>query len=314
MLIRRLIVLLAVLLTGCATAPAPQPAAPSDPYALRATAQAAEALAGQVEGQARATQAAQEIFLRQTAEAVGIQATRQALHIESTRQALAVQEQSYQMTATAQAVERLAVQEEQARRREEMIQWVALVFLLLILLALGGALVALVWKAGNQWIEWQARRRQLIESRAGTLLLVAENGPPVRVEVIRPALPVGEGEERLEMKTETEPIPYWVGEKLVGFIPRQGRGREEGGRRLALRLLRESIGRVGGQSQRVPGWRELGWSAESWTQAVRLLSRYLETQPGKGTYLSGEYGSLQELYFAVGERRASLSPAPVEEG
>jgi hypothetical protein len=56
----------------------------------------------------------------------------------------------------------------------------------------------------------------------------------------------------------------------------------------------------------------LGWSAEVWTQAVRLLWRYVETQPGKGTYLTGEYATLQELYFAVGERRVILSPAPTE--
>jgi len=311
LVIRRLFVIILVLsLTGCASAPSAPPA-PPDPYALRATAQAAEALAGQVEQQARATQSAQESALRQTAEAVSIQATRQAVEFESTRQALAVQEHTYQLTATAQAVERIAAQEEQARRREEMTQVVALVFLLLILLALGSVLVALVWKAGNQWIEWQSRRRQLIESRAGTLLLVAENAPPVRVQVIQPALParLPTADTDEDIPTDTEPIPYSVNGELVGFIQRPG---TDPSRRLVLRLLRESIQAVGAQSNRIPGWRELGWSAEVWTQAVRLLSRYIETQPGRGTYLTGEYASLQELYFAVGERRAVLSPAPLE--
>ncbi|MFZ6018636.1 MAG: hypothetical protein ACOYXO_03430 [Chloroflexota bacterium] len=306
---RRTFLLLVLLLTGCASVPS-APAAPPDPYALRATAQAAEALAGQVEGQARATQSAQESALRQTAEAVSLEATRQAVQFEGTRQALAAQEQTYQLTATAQAVERIAAQEEQARRREEMTQVVALVFLLLILLALGSVLVALVWKAGNQWIEWQSRRRQLIESRAGTLLLVAENAPPVRVQVIQPALParvpVTDTDE--DIPTDTEPIPYSVNGELVGFIQR----RADPEKRLALRLLRESIQAVGAKSNRIPGWRELGWSAEVWTQAVRLLWRYVETQPGRGTYLSGEYATLQDLYFAVGERRAVLSPAPLE--
>jgi hypothetical protein len=296
-------------LTGCVTAPV-QPAAPPDPYALRATAQAAEALAGQVEQQARATQSAQESFLRQTAEAVSIQATQQAMYIESTRQALAVQEQAYAMTATAQAVERQILQQEKIQRTDELTRTAMLVFLLLILLALGSVLVALVWKAGNQWIEWQSRRRQLIESRAGTLLLVAENAPPVRVQVIQPALPMplpitGGGED---MSTDTEPIPYSVNGELVGFIQR----RAEPEKRLALRLLRESIQAVGAKSNRIPGWRELGWSAEVWTQAVRLLWRYVETQPGRGTYLSGEYNTLQDLYFAVGERRAVLTPAPIQ--
>ena len=312
MVIRRLFVIILVLsLTGCAAAP-PAPPAPPDPYALRATAQAFESLAGQVEQQARATQSAQESALRLTAEAVSIQATQQAVEFESTRQALAVQEHTYQLTATAQAVERIAAQEEQARRADELTRTVLLVFLLLILLALGSVLVALVWKAGNQWIEWQSRRRQLIESRAGTLLLVAENAPPVRVQVIQPALParlpIADTDE--DIPTDTEPIPYSVNGELVGFIQRPGTA--DPSRRLVLRLLRESIQAVGAQSSRIPGWRELGWSAEVWTQAVRLLSRYIETQPGRGTYLTGEYASLQELYFAVGERRAVLSPTPLE--
>ena len=311
MVIRRLfVIILVLLLTGCASAPSAPPA-PPDPYALRATAQAFESLAGQVEQQARATQSAQESALRQTAEAVSIQATQQAVQFEGTRQALAAQEHTYQLTATAQAVERTAAQEEQARRADELTRTVLLVFLLLILLALGSVLVALVWKAGNQWIEWQSRRRQLIESRAGTLLLVAENAPPVRVQVIQPALParlpVTDTDE--DIPTDTEPIPYSVNGELVGFIQRPG---ADPSRRLVMRLLRESIQAVGAQSSRIPGWRELGWSAEVWTQAVRLLSRYIETQPGRGTYLTGEYASLQELYFAVGERRAVLSPAPLE--
>ncbi|MEW6505834.1 MAG: hypothetical protein AB1457_17915, partial [Chloroflexota bacterium] len=311
MVIWRLFVIIFVFaLTSCASAPSAPPA-PPDPYALRATAQAAEALAGQVEQQARATQSAQESALRQTAEALIFESTRQAVQFESTRQALAVQEHTYQLTATAQAVERLAAQEEQARRADELTRTVLLVFLLLILLALGSVLVALVWKAGNQWIEWQSRRRQLIESRAGTLLLVAENAPPVRVQVIQPALParLPTADTDEDIPTDTEPIPYSVNGELVGFIQRPG---TDPSRRLVLRLLRESIQAVGAQSSRIPGWRELGWSAEVWTQAVRLLGRYIETQPGRGTYLTGEYASLQELYFAVGERRAVLSPAPVE--
>ncbi len=302
---KRIAVILLLLMTGCVSAP--DVYAPPDPAALRATAQAAEALAGQVEEQARATQSAQETSLRQTAEAVSVEATRQAVSAEATRQALAAAEQSYRLTATVQAAERQAEREAQAQRQEGLLQLLALLILLLTLLALGGVVVVLVWKAGNEWIAWQSRRRQLVESRAGTLLLVAENAPPVRVQVIQPALPA-----RLpvvdEEESETEPIPYSVDGRLVGFIQRKA----DPHKRLVMRLLRESIQAVGAQSNRIPGWRELGWSAEVWTQAVRLLSRYVETQPGKGTYLAGEYETLQALYFAVGEKRAILSPAPME--
>jgi hypothetical protein len=294
--------LIVLFLAGCAGAPAQ--IVPPDPASLRATAQAAEALAGQVEQQARATRAAQEDRIRQTAEAVSIEATRQAVSIEATRQALELAEQSYQMTAIAQAVAREAQRQEQADRQEGILRFAALLMILATLLALGVVVVMLVWKAGNDWITWQSRRRQLVESRAGTLLLVAENAPPVRVQVIQPALPAREE----QFDTDTEPIPYSVGGELVGFIQRQ----TDPQRRLVLRLLRESIQAVGAGSSRIPGWRELGWSAEVWTQAVRLLWRYVETQPGKGTYLTGEYATLQELYFAVGERRVILSPAPTE--
>ncbi len=304
---KRVVIIVLLMLSGCMSAP--DVYMPPDPAALRATAQAAEALAGQVEEQARATQSAQETSLRQTAEAVRLEATRQAVSVEATKQALALAEQAYQMTATAEAVRRQAEREAQAQRQEGLLQLLALLILLLTLLALGGVVVVLVWRAGNEWIAWQSRRRQLVESRAGTLLLVAGNAPPVRVQVIQPALPA-----RLpvldeeESESETEPIPYSVDGELVGFIQR----RADPHKRLALRLLRESIQAVGAQSNRIPGWRELGWSAELWSQAVRLLSHYVETQPGKGTYLTGEYATLQELYYAVGERRAVLSPAPVE--
>ncbi len=302
------VVVLALVLAGCGSAPVSY--APPDPAALRATAQAAEALAGQVEQQAQATRAAQEAHIRQTAEAMSMEATRQAVSIEATRQALAVAEQSYQLTATAQAAAREAERQEQAQRRDDLMQTLALVIALVMLLALAIVLVMLIWRAGNEWIAWQSRRRQLVESRAGTLLLVAENAPPVRVQVIQPALPSGALPDEDAVETETEPIPYSVDGNLVGFIHRTNR--TDPNKRLVLRLLRESIGLVGARSNRIPGWRELGWSADLWTQAVRLLWRYVETQPGKGTYLTGEYPTLQELYFAVGERRAILSPAPTE--
>ena len=309
-MIRRLFaVILTVWLAGCAPS-AVQPVAVPDPYSLRATAQAAEALAGKVEEQAQATQSAQESFLRQTAEAVRIEATRQFVEYQKLSNNLALQQQMYQMTATAEAEERIAAQQERERRMDELTRTAALVLLLVVLLALGITVIALVWKAGNEWIEWQSRRRQLVESRAGTLLLVAADAPPIRVQVIQPAaaaqLPIG-GDEVVE--TDTEPIPYSVNGELVGFIQRQS----EPERRLVMRLLRESVQAVGARSNRIPGWRELSWSAELWTQAVRLLWRYVETQPGKGTYLLGEYPTLQDLYYAVGERRAILSPAPIKQ-
>lgn len=301
------VVMLGLLITACAPA---GDYVPADPAALRSTAKAAEALAGQVEESLAATRAAQESLLRQTAEALAVQSTAQALTYARQATALALEQEAFRATATVRAVEEQAAQEAREREREA---WVSGGLRLLGLVTLSGlavVLLLLVWKAGNEWITWQARRRQLVESRAGTLLLLAENAPPVRVQVITPSLPSPPAREE-NWESEAEPIPYTVNGELVGFFQRRG-SNEDPQRRLALRLLRESIQAVGGRSNRLPGWRELGWSAEQWSQAVRLLWRYVETQPGKGTYLVGEYPTLQELYFAVGEKRAILSPAPQE--
>jgi len=299
------ILLAGIWLSGCVPSNATWQA---DPAALRATAQAAEALARQAEEHAQAVQLTQAADIRRTAEAVSLVVTQQAIAVEATRQALLLAEQTYRLTATAEAIQQQAEQEAHIRQRDELMQWFVMAILLVILLALGGVAILLVWKAGTEWIAWQSRRRQLVESRAGTLLLLAENAPPVRVQVIQPSLPPVVREED-ETESELEPIPYSVNGRLVGFIHRQS----DPQRRLVMRLLRESIQAVGAQSNRIPGWRELGWSAETWTTAIRLLWRYVETQPGKGTYLTGEYQTLQDLYFAVGEKRAILSPTPIEE-
>ncbi len=314
-----LVLFAALLLTACA----PAGYVPPDPAALRATAQAAEALAGQVEQQAQATRAAQEDLLRQTAEAVAIQATQRyeaEQRFFSTATAKAVQEsmrmtemareaQAFQGTATAQVFVEEKEQRERQKRLDAITAIAVRVLGVLALVSTLGVLIGLLWQAGKEWIRWQSQRWRLVESRAGTLVILPEGAPRVQVAVVRAEmLPPQEDEDAFG--TELAEIPYSVNGEVVGTI--RADWREDPQRRLVLRLLREGMQVAGPGSTRLPGWRELGWSAEVWTQAVRLLWRYVETQPGKGTYLVGEYTTLQELYYAVGERRAILSPAPQE--
>jgi len=316
---RWIVLMLLLVLTACVPAPSGGGIA-GDPASLRATAQAAEALAEQAEQSMRLTQTEMEARARATAaafqstqQALNVQATQMAMQATATALAYALEGQAMQATATAQAVERLAREEERQRRRDEIVE---LLLRLLAVLALGGfmaVLVLLAWKAGNEWILWRSQRWRLVESRAGTLVILPEGAPRMQVTVVRPEAALPGANDGDEFATGLDEIPYRVNDEIVGFVRADWRQpADDPQRRLVLRLLRESIRAAGAQSDRIPGWRELGWSADMWSQAVRLLWRYVETQPGKGTFLVGEYRTLEALYQVAGSRHASLSPAPVE--
>jgi hypothetical protein len=302
--------------------PATQYYAPPDPAALRATAQAAEALAGQVEEQAQATRAAQEDLLRQTAEAVAIQATQRyeaEQRFFSTATAKAVQEsmrltemareaQAFQGTATAQVFVEEKEQRERQKRLDAITAIAVRVLGVLVLVSTLGVLIGLLWQAGKEWIRWQSQRWRLVESRAGTLVILPEGAPRVQVAVVRAEmLPPQEDEDAFG--TELAEIPYSVNGEVVGTI--RADWREDPQRRLVLRLLREGMQVAGPGSTRLPGWRELGWSAEMWSRAVETIRPYVETSSGRygGTYLVGGY-TLHRLYQDIGARKIALSPSP----
>jgi hypothetical protein len=318
------LLIMALLITACAPSGYYVPA---DPAALRLTAQAAEALAGQVEESLAATRAAQEDLLRQTAEAVAIQATQRyeaEQQFFSTATAKAVQEsirltemarsaQAFQGTATAQAVIQEQERSERQKRLDEVTAIVVRILGVLALMSMLGVLIGLLWQAGKEWIRWQSQRWRLVESRAGTLVILPEGAPRVQVAVVRAdMLPQGDEDE---FGTELAEIPYSVNGEVMGTI--RAEWREEPQRRLVLRLLREAMQAAGPGSTRLPGWRELGWSAEMWSRAVEMIRPYVETSSGRygGTYLVGGY-TLHRLYQDVGARKIALtpSPAPSEEG
>ncbi len=335
-------VLLVLLLAACSElSPAPSGTVELDPISLQAT---ADALMLSAESLAQSAQEAEK-RVRATERAANLQATRQAQAITATAQAVALQgtAQAGQATATAQALhaqaqataqalslmatataKALAVHQAQARatatvqallaqRQAEQAQmdrarvaaeirlWLGLTFLFGMMVLL----LYLLWQAGERYLNILLNRKLLVESRAGTLLLQPA-GVQMGVMVITPArtvLTAGEDEED-EFESDLPAIPYRVNGELRGYLPR-----DDPRRKLALKLLRQGMRIAGANAKRLPGWRELGWSAQTWTEAVRLLSPYLQTAVGRngGTYLVGRY-TLRDLYLAVGERKVKLNP------
>ncbi|RCK72796.1 MAG: hypothetical protein ANABAC_1330 [Anaerolineae bacterium] len=265
------------------------------------------------------TATAQAVFVKATEQAGQATATAQALSIQatSTAQSLALAQGQRQATATAQAIIALETSRAEEQKRIEIAATARLYAGVVLLAGVVIILLGLLWYAGQYYLDVIIQRHQLVESRAGTLLLQPVGYRPVRVTVLTPQLPAATSEkEGDEFTSQLEDIPYLVNGDLKGFIPRRNlQEADDNVRKLVLRLLREAMNTVGAQSTRLPGWREMGWAAETWSNAIDYLRPYLETQSGRGggTYLRGEYRTLRDLYLAVGERRIHLvSPTPIE--
>ena len=92
-------------------------------------------------------------------------------------------------------------------------------------------------------------------------------------------------------------------------------------KQLALRLLRDAINyhahrQVDPRSVvRIPGYRDLDWSADTWNRAVALLKPFVFTKSGRGggTFCGGEYPSLVRMYDAVGANKIITPPAALAE-
>ena len=77
---------------------------------------------------------------------------------------------------------------------------------------------------------------------------------------------------------------------------------------LALRLLRDAMQYYARRNEtarngRIPSFRELEWSSESWVRAVDSLKPYVLTKSGRGggTFCAPEYPNIVLLYDAVGQ-------------
>lgn len=184
---------------------------------------------------------------------------------------------------------------------------------LAVLVAFVGLLAALVllFRAGWDWLDSLNRRRALVETRAGTVLLIASPSGLLANVIARPALPSlpvpgGSGDEWTSEAPRADAIPVIErgGKRTVleRITP------DDHDRALVLRLLRAAMLAAGPDSPRLPGFRELEWPSEIWVKGVGMLKPHVVTTPGRGGGTFVTEGTLRDLYNAVGERR--ITPLP----
>lgn len=260
---------------------------------------------------ATATQAAQ-------ATAQSIQSTVTAMRLAQTQDAATALAQANEVKATAttlalEAHETLAAQQLQLQLQErERASTFWQVFAAAIII--GAVVLALA--AGYHSVRRLERRNIIIETRAGTIMLT-RTGNTYTAAVIRPALPAPRNSDpfateapRAESITDGVPAPIIQGGALVGWIDDADQN-QEANRVKLMKFLKKCMDANGGESDTIPGHRDIGWSGDKWSKHTALIADQIDGGPGKGTRLVGEYQTLWELWQAVGERRYIPHPAPV---
>ncbi len=272
--------------------------------------------------QAQTTATAQAMSAQQTAQAIEAKATIDV-------RAMLLAQQQAQATATAEAMQREGVTAEQAasasQRQSELMSWLipivaAGAFGLVLLL--GAKFIGGMIDAANERRSLENQRLALLGRlfEAPTETIVFADDP--QMGFAAPQLlnmpDNGQGSvASLAPMSDSEAPPAIVllssGDKLLAD---RAEAREEAARcKLAMKLIRDAINHGGAQSNRIPPAAQLGWPAGAWTIAVAILRPYgVEILPGAdgGTYLVGQYPTLQELYIVIGERRLALYPPLVE--
>lgn len=266
---------------------------------------------------------ARNIVGSRTADA--IEATDTALAATSTRSAQEIQAalERHQATATAEALEirRAQAQDDAARYA----RWAEFFDTLLkIILGLGSiALLVMLIVQLARYLDAIALRQKLVETRSGTVLIVASPSG-YTAEIIRPTTNLlDEGANNFgdtqapvigNEASELLKLTNARGETFITKTDPEVEAREAR-RRLALRLLRASLQhyatlRIDARDvNRIPSFRDLGWSSETWVRAVQSLKPYVIAKAGRGggTYCGAEFPTVMTLYIAVGERRIGLS-------
>jgi hypothetical protein len=267
-----------------------------------------------------------------TQAAVSAQQTAQAVEVKATLDArvmLLAQEQA-RATATAQAMQLEGVIAQQmantSQRQRELISWLIPIVLVIVF----GVVVLLGAKFISGMIDSDNERRSLENKRLALLAtlflapsetIVFADHPHSEFATLRliGSPDSGSGYDpngstaSFEPEIDSEEPPVIVilstGEKI---LPVSAEAREEAARcKLAMKLLRDAINHEGAQSNRIPPAAKLGWPAGAWTIAVAILRPYgVEILPGAdgGTYLVGQYPTLQAIYITIGERRLLLYP------
>ena len=296
---------------------------------VQATADARAMLLAQQQAQATAT--AQAMSAQQTAQAIEAKATIYA-------RAMLLAQQQAQATATAQAMQRAGVTAEQvasaSQRQSELMSWLipivaAIAFGLVLLL--GAKFIGGMIDAANERRSLENQRLALLgtlfEAPTETIVFADDPHTGFATPQLLNTPDNGKGFDTsgfvashapmIDTADVASPPPAIVilsnGDKLLAD---RAETREEAARcRLAMKLIRDAINHVGAQSNRIPPAAQLGWPAGAWTIAVAILRPYgVENLQGTdgGTYLVGQYPTLQALYIAIGERRLTLYPPLAE--
>ncbi len=292
---------------------------------VQATADARAMLLAQQQAQATAT--AQAMSAQQTAQAIEAKATIDA-------RAMLLAQQQAQATATAQAMQRAGVTAEQvasaSQRQSELMSWLipivaAIAFGLVLLL--GAKFIGGMIDAANERRSLENQRLALLgtlfEAPTETIVFADDPQTGFATPQLLNTPDNGKGYDTSGSVAshapmiDTEAPPAIVilsnGDKMLAD---RAETREEAARcKLAMKLIRDAINHVGAQSNRIPPAAQLGWPAGAWTIAVAILRPYgVEILQGidGGTFLVGQYPTLQALYIAIGERRLTLYPPSAE--
>jgi len=286
----------------------------------QATVEARGMLAAQQYAQATATD--QAMFAQQAAQANEAKATVDA------RAVLLVQQQA-QATATAEAMQREGVTAVQAasalRQQSETLAWlipIGAVIAFGVVMVLGAKYIGGLIDRANEKRSLENQKLALITTlfKTHNETLVFVDDPAAQPLLNMPA--DGEGYDPGEaIASLSSPIDAETPPAIVILsngdprLPDQAEAREEAARcKLVMKLLRDAIGHTQVHSNRIPSAAQLGWPTRAWTVAVAILRPYgVETLQGSegGTYLVGQYPTLQALYVAMGERRLNLYPPTV---
>ena len=287
----------------------------------QATVDARAVLAAKQQAQATATD--QAMFAQQAAQAIEAQATVDA------RAVLLVQQQA-QATATAEAMQREGVTAAQAasasRQQSETLSWlipIGVVIVFGLVLVLGAKYISGLIDRANERRSLENHKLALITAlvKEHNETMIFVDDPAVRPRLNMPAdgevYDPSEAFASLSSPIDAAPPAIVILSNNDPRLPDRAEAREEAARcKLVMKLLRDAIGHTQTHSNHIPSAAQLGWPARAWAVAVAILRPYgVETLQGNegGTYLLGQYSTLQALYIAIGERRLSLYP-PTAEG
>jgi hypothetical protein len=265
-----------------------------------------------VQQQAQATATNQAMSAQQAAQASEAKATYNAQTV------LLVQQQA-QATATAEAMQRESVTAVEAastsRQQSDTLAWLIPIGAVIVF----GVIVVLGTKYTGGLIDRANERRSLKNRKLDLIMTLLEtHNETIALADDPAALPLlnlltdGEGDDpgeafaSLSAPIDAEILPAAVIPSHDDpLLPDQEEAREATARhKLVMKLLRDAIGHTQVHSNHIPSAMQLGWADNAWAIAVAILRPYgVETLPGDegGTYLVGEYPTLQALYIALGE-------------